>query len=88
VPQKTYTYYHPESRGLDFAGLMNDIKVIHFFSIFTSSILFLLTSSILAASCINLFKHFCYKISWLSSYQLSFSCYFCQSCLEISYVHL
>ncbi|CAD6247458.1 unnamed protein product [Miscanthus lutarioriparius] len=26
VPQKTFTYYHPESRGLDFSGLMNDIK--------------------------------------------------------------
>ncbi|EEC80783.1 hypothetical protein OsI_23308 [Oryza sativa Indica Group] len=26
VPQKTFTYYHPESRGLDFAGLMDDIK--------------------------------------------------------------
>lgn len=29
VPQKTFTYYHPESRGLDFSGLMNDIKVVH-----------------------------------------------------------
>jgi aspartate/tyrosine/aromatic aminotransferase len=28
VPQRTFTYYHPESRGLDFAGLMDDIKVI------------------------------------------------------------
>lgn len=26
VPQRTFAYYHPESRGLDFAGLMNDIK--------------------------------------------------------------
>ncbi|AQK70298.1 glutamate-oxaloacetic transaminase3 [Zea mays] len=26
VPQKTFTYYHPESRGLDFSGLMNEIK--------------------------------------------------------------
>ncbi|GJM98216.1 hypothetical protein PR202_ga15205 [Eleusine coracana subsp. coracana] len=26
VPQRTFTYYHPESRGLDFAGLMNDIQ--------------------------------------------------------------
>ncbi|CAL5038925.1 unnamed protein product [Urochloa decumbens] len=26
VPIKTFTYYHPESRGLDFSGLMDDIK--------------------------------------------------------------
>ncbi|TKY66754.1 Aspartate aminotransferase [Spatholobus suberectus] len=26
VPMKTFRYYHPESRGLDFAGLMDDIK--------------------------------------------------------------
>jgi aspartate aminotransferase len=26
VPQRTFSYYHPESRGLDFAGLMDDIK--------------------------------------------------------------
>ncbi|CAN6272067.1 unnamed protein product [Urochloa humidicola] len=26
VPQNTFAYYHPESRGLDFSGLMNDIK--------------------------------------------------------------
>ncbi|OMP10773.1 Aspartate/other aminotransferase [Corchorus olitorius] len=26
VPQKTYHYYHPESRGLDFAAMMDDIK--------------------------------------------------------------
>ncbi|RDY10190.1 Aspartate aminotransferase, mitochondrial [Mucuna pruriens] len=26
VPIKTFRYYHPESRGLDFAGLMDDIK--------------------------------------------------------------
>ncbi|KAL2937444.1 Aspartate aminotransferase mitochondrial [Bienertia sinuspersici] len=26
VPQKTYHYYHPESKGLDFSGMMNDIK--------------------------------------------------------------
>jgi hypothetical protein len=51
VPQKTFTYYHPESRGLDFSGLMNEIKVVHFFNIFTRSVLFLLTSSIPAASC-------------------------------------
>jgi hypothetical protein len=50
VPQKTFTYYHPESRGLDFSGLMNDIKVVHFFNIFIRSILFLLTSSVLVAS--------------------------------------
>lgn len=27
VPMKTFRYYHPESRGLDFSGLMDDIKV-------------------------------------------------------------
>lgn len=27
VPQRTFHYYHPESRGLDFAGLMDDVKV-------------------------------------------------------------
>jgi hypothetical protein len=27
VPQRTFHYYHPESRGLDFAALMDDIKV-------------------------------------------------------------
>ncbi|GFS33998.1 aspartate aminotransferase 1 [Actinidia rufa] len=27
VPQRTYHYYHPESRGLDFTALMDDIKV-------------------------------------------------------------
>ncbi|CAN6177887.1 unnamed protein product [Urochloa humidicola] len=26
VPINTFTYYHPESRGLDFSGLMDDIK--------------------------------------------------------------
>ncbi|PUZ60356.1 hypothetical protein GQ55_4G117900 [Panicum hallii var. hallii] len=26
VPQRTFTYYHQESRGLDFSGLMDDIK--------------------------------------------------------------
>ncbi|XP_057450909.1 aspartate aminotransferase, mitochondrial [Lotus japonicus] len=26
VPLKTFRYYHPESRGLDFSGLMEDIK--------------------------------------------------------------
>ncbi|GJM90699.1 hypothetical protein PR202_ga07004 [Eleusine coracana subsp. coracana] len=26
VPQNKFTYYHPESRGLDFSGLMSDIK--------------------------------------------------------------
>ncbi|KAK9088796.1 hypothetical protein Scep_027878 [Stephania cephalantha] len=26
VPQRTYHYYHPESKGLDFASLMDDIK--------------------------------------------------------------
>ncbi|AES89802.1 putative aspartate transaminase [Medicago truncatula] len=26
VPIKTYRYYHPESKGLDFSGLMDDIK--------------------------------------------------------------
>ncbi|KAJ8438195.1 hypothetical protein Cgig2_001913 [Carnegiea gigantea] len=26
VPQKTYHYYHPESRGLDFSAMMDDIK--------------------------------------------------------------
>lgn len=26
VSQKLYHYYHPESRGLDFSGMMNDIK--------------------------------------------------------------
>ncbi|MED6193212.1 L-asparaginase 1 [Stylosanthes scabra] len=26
VPMKTFRYYHPESRGLDFSGLMEDIK--------------------------------------------------------------
>ncbi|KAF7139920.1 hypothetical protein RHSIM_Rhsim06G0130100 [Rhododendron simsii] len=26
VPQRTYHYYHPESRGLDFSALMDDIK--------------------------------------------------------------
>ncbi|XP_073226200.1 aspartate aminotransferase, mitochondrial isoform X2 [Cicer arietinum] len=26
VPLKTFRYYHPESRGLDFSGLMDDIK--------------------------------------------------------------
>ncbi|GJN19414.1 hypothetical protein PR202_gb06692 [Eleusine coracana subsp. coracana] len=26
VPQNKFTYYHPESRGLDFSGLMTDIK--------------------------------------------------------------
>ena len=28
VPQRTYHYYHAESRGLDFAALMDDIKVL------------------------------------------------------------
>ena len=27
VPQRTFHYYHPETRGLDFASLMDDIKV-------------------------------------------------------------
>lgn len=27
VPQNTFHYYHPESRGLDFASMMEDIKV-------------------------------------------------------------
>jgi aspartate aminotransferase len=27
VPIKTFRYYHPESKGLDFSGLMDDIKV-------------------------------------------------------------
>ncbi|XP_015953604.1 aspartate aminotransferase, mitochondrial [Arachis duranensis] len=26
VPMKTFRYYHPETRGLDFSGLMEDIK--------------------------------------------------------------
>ncbi|XP_021803262.1 aspartate aminotransferase, mitochondrial-like [Prunus avium] len=26
VPQKTFHYYHPQSKGLDFAGLVDDIK--------------------------------------------------------------
>ncbi|WZY92809.1 hypothetical protein YC2023_065138 [Brassica napus] len=26
VPQKTYHYYHPETKGLDFKGLMDDVK--------------------------------------------------------------
>ncbi|CAN4105073.1 unnamed protein product [Withania somnifera] len=26
VPQRTYHYYHPESKGLDFAAMMDDIK--------------------------------------------------------------
>ncbi|KAF4399940.1 hypothetical protein G4B88_021154 [Cannabis sativa] len=26
VPERTFHYYHPESKGLDFAGLMDDIK--------------------------------------------------------------
>ncbi|KAK8644666.1 hypothetical protein V6N13_123967 [Hibiscus sabdariffa] len=26
VPQKTYHYYHPESTGLDFSAMINDIK--------------------------------------------------------------
>ncbi|MCH97059.1 aspartate aminotransferase mitochondrial-like, partial [Trifolium medium] len=26
VPIKTFRYYHPESKGLDFSGLMDDIK--------------------------------------------------------------
>ncbi|THG20553.1 aspartate aminotransferase, mitochondrial [Camellia sinensis] len=26
VPQRTFHYYHPESRGLDFAAMMDDIK--------------------------------------------------------------
>ncbi|KAK8710066.1 hypothetical protein V6N13_145408 [Hibiscus sabdariffa] len=26
VPQKTYHYYHPESKGLDFAAMIDDIK--------------------------------------------------------------
>ncbi|KAL3572530.1 hypothetical protein D5086_026434 [Populus alba] len=26
VPQRTYHYYHPESKGLDFSALMDDIK--------------------------------------------------------------
>lgn len=28
VPQRTFHYYHPESKGLDFASLMDDVKVI------------------------------------------------------------
>ncbi|KAG8482459.1 hypothetical protein CXB51_024166 [Gossypium anomalum] len=32
VPQKTYHYYHPESKGLDFAAMIDDIKVISLFS--------------------------------------------------------
>lgn len=28
VPQRTYHYYHPESKGLDFAGLIDDVKVL------------------------------------------------------------
>jgi aspartate aminotransferase len=28
VPQRTFGYYYPDTKGLDFAGLMNDIKVI------------------------------------------------------------
>lgn len=27
VPIKTFRYYHPESKGLDFSGLLEDIKV-------------------------------------------------------------
>ncbi|XP_017982313.1 PREDICTED: aspartate aminotransferase, mitochondrial isoform X2 [Theobroma cacao] len=34
VPQKTYHYYHPESRGLDFATMMDDIKVKGHFAFF------------------------------------------------------
>ncbi|PPD94203.1 hypothetical protein GOBAR_DD08783 [Gossypium barbadense] len=32
VPQKTYHYYHPESKGLDFAAMIDDIKGMSLFS--------------------------------------------------------
>ncbi|KAK9085707.1 hypothetical protein Sjap_026118 [Stephania japonica] len=34
VPQRTYHYYHPETKGLDFASLMDDIKVKGHFPFF------------------------------------------------------
>ncbi|MFQ6630475.1 hypothetical protein Gotur_009101 [Gossypium turneri] len=32
VPQKTYHYYHPKSKGLDFAAMIDDIKGMSLFS--------------------------------------------------------
>lgn len=37
VPQRTYHYYHPESKGLDFSALMDDIKVLKHVDISTPS---------------------------------------------------
>nr|KJB33261.1 hypothetical protein B456_006G004600 [Gossypium raimondii] len=34
VPQKTYHYYHPESKGLDFAAMIDDIKAKGHFAFF------------------------------------------------------
>jgi hypothetical protein len=63
VPQRTYSYYHPESRGLDFAGLMDDIKVIHFSIIIFNHILLFLTSCTVAPSCIKFFMFFLKQVA-------------------------
>ncbi|KAG8662631.1 aspartate aminotransferase, mitochondrial isoform X2 [Manihot esculenta] len=34
VPQRTYHYYHPESRGLNFAAMMDDVKDKNHFAFF------------------------------------------------------
>ncbi|KAK8914642.1 hypothetical protein KSP39_PZI024414 [Platanthera zijinensis] len=34
VPQRTFHYYHPETKGLDFAAMMDDIKVKNHFPFF------------------------------------------------------
>ncbi|KAJ6865522.1 hypothetical protein NC651_035931 [Populus alba x Populus x berolinensis] len=30
VPERTYHYYHPDSKGLNFAALLDDVKIVHF----------------------------------------------------------
>ncbi|KAG6744354.1 hypothetical protein POTOM_053074 [Populus tomentosa] len=30
VPKRTYHYYHPDSKGLNFAALLDDVKIVHF----------------------------------------------------------
>ena len=94
MPQKTFTYYHPESRGLDFSGLMNDIKVVHFFNILTRSILFLFVLPfLLLPVCIKLFMDsFLNLVSYTpTSYRFSSACYFgsnLYSLIESYCVHL
>lgn len=38
MPQRTFHYYHPETRGLDFASMMDDIKVKESFFVFQNGV--------------------------------------------------